>query len=166
MLLHSNHFNELQTNNLNSCMKIYHEESWQTVKRPTHCYNSTSMSWQVEWLMYICKWEGICPKWKKPGCSHWRGKKRILERNWDHWGQLIEHHINVYRYLMVVMRSKEGAWLFPAVTGLWQNKRQWAKTETKRLCLDIWKTFSWWEWPSSGMDFPEKLWSLHPWRYL
>ena len=43
--------------------------------------------------------------------------------------------------------------------------RQWAQTETQKIPSEHRNTFSLWGWPSTGTDCPERLRSLHSWRY-
>jgi len=53
----------------------------------------------------------------------------------------------------------------PLSSTQWQDKQQWAQTETQQITFKYKKTFLLWGWLNAGTGSSKRLQSFHPWRY-
>lgn len=69
-----------------------------------------------------------------------------------------------YKYL----KGIEGQWREFFLTGTqWQDKSRWPQSQIQKgSTWTRWSTFLLWGWPYTGINCPERSWSLRPLRYL
>ena len=68
-------------------------------------------------------------------------------------------YINIWR----IMQRRWSQALFSGAQ--WQDKRQWAHTETQQVPSEHQETLLLWQWSNIGTDCPRRLWNLSSWRY-